>query len=51
MNTNTILHIYKTYSLEKISALSKQSLIAQYAQNEQLVKLNKQLAANNSATN
>lgn len=51
MNTNTILHIYQTYSLEKISALSKQSLIAQYAQNEQLVKLNKQLAANNSATN
>ena len=51
MNTNTILHIYQTYSLEKISALSKQSLIAQYAQNEQLVKLNKELAANNSATN
>ncbi len=51
MNTNTILRIYQTYSLEKISALSKQSLIAQYAQNEQLVKLNKQLAANNSATN
>ena len=51
MNTNTILRIYQTYSLEKISALSKQSLIAQYAQNEQLVKLNKELAANNSATN
>ena len=51
MNTNTLLRIYQTYSLEKISALSKQSLAAQYAQNEQLVQLNKELAANNAVTN
>ena len=51
MNTNTFLRIYQTYSLEKISALSKQSLAAQYAQNEQLVQLNKELAANNAVTN
>ena len=42
MDTNTLLRIYQTYSLEKISALSKQSLAAQYAQNEQLVQLNKE---------
>ena len=51
MNSNNLLHIYQTYSLEKISALSKQSLAAQYAQNEQLVKLNKELSTNNAATN
>lgn len=51
MNTNTLLRIYQTYSLEKISALSKQSLAAQYAQNEQLVQLNNELAANNAVTN
>lgn len=51
MNTNTLLRIYQTYSLEKISALSKQSLAAQYAQNEQLVQLNNELAANSAVTN
>lgn len=51
MDTNTLLRIYQTYSLEKISALSKQSLAAQYAQNEQLVQLNKELAANNAIAN
>lgn len=51
MDTNTLLRIYQTYSLEKISALSKQNLAAQYAQNEQLVKLNKELAANNAVAN
>lgn len=51
MDTNTLLRIYQTYSLEKISALSKQSLAAQYAQNEQLVQLNKELAANNAVAN
>lgn len=51
MDTNTLLRIYQTYSLEKISALSKQSLAAQYAQNEQLVQLNNELAANNAVAN
>jgi len=51
MDTNTLLRIYQTYSLEKISALSKRSLAAQYAQNEQLVQLNKELAANNAIAN
>ena len=51
MDTNILLRIYQTYSLEKISALSKQSLAAQYAQNEQLVQLNKELAANNAIAN
>ncbi len=51
MDTNTLLRIYQTYSLEKISALSKQSLAAQYAQNEQLVQLNKELAVNNAIAN
>lgn len=51
MNTDSLLQIYQTYSLEKINALSKKSLAIQYAQNGELVKLNKQLAANNAATN
>ena len=51
MNTDTLLQIYQAYSLEKINALSKKSLAIQYAQNGELVKLNKQLAANNAATN
>ena len=51
MDTNTLLRIYQTYSLEKISALSKQSLAAQYAQNEQLVQHNKELSANNAIVN
>ena len=51
MDSNTLLRIYQTYSLEKISALSKQSLAMQYAQNGQLVQLNRQLAETNAATN
>lgn len=51
MDTHSLLQIYQTYSLEKISALSKKSLAIQYAQNGELVKLNKQLAASNAATN
>lgn len=51
MDTNTLLRIYQTYSLEKISALSKQSLAAQYAQNEQLVQLKNELAANITIAN
>ena len=51
MNTDSLLQIYQTYSLEKINGLSKKSLAIQYAQNGELVKLNKQLAANNAATN
>lgn len=51
MNTDRFLKIYQTYSLEKISALSKKGLEAQYAQCEQLVKLQKELASNASATN
>lgn len=51
MNTRTFLSIYQTYSLEKISALNKKGLAMQYAQCEQLVKLRKEMAANNKATN
>lgn len=51
MNTKTFLSIYQTYSLEKISALNKKGLAMQYAQCEQLVKLRKEMAANNKATN
>ncbi len=51
MNTNTLLHIYQTYSLEKMSALSKKSLAMQYEQNGQLMQLNRQLAESNEATN
>ena len=51
MNTNTLLHIYQTYSLEKMNALSKKSLAMQYEQNGQLMRLNRQLAESNEATN
>lgn len=51
MNPRTFLSIYQTYSLEKISALSKQGLAMQYAQCEQLVKLKNEMAANMMATN
>lgn len=51
MDIHSLLQIYQTYSLEKINALSKKSLAIQYAQNGELVKLNKQLAASNAATN
>lgn len=47
MRTEDILRIYQSYSLAKISALSKQQLIAQYAQCEQLEQLNRQLESSN----
>lgn len=43
MDTNTLLNIYQSYTLTKVSEINKQSLIAAYAQNEQLNKLNKEL--------
>jgi len=51
MDTNKILRIYQTYSIDKISALSKKSLAMQYEQNGQLAQLNRQLAANNDTSN
>lgn len=42
-----ILRTYQSYSLAKISALSKQQLIAQYAQCEKLEQLNQQLESSN----
>ena len=50
MDKNTWLNIYQAYSLEKISSLNKHGLAMQYAQCEQLVKLNKELAATNATT-
>ena len=50
MKADTLFNIYQSYSLAKISALNKQNLIALYAQNEQLNKLNKELAKSNSVT-
>ena len=50
MKTDTLFNIYQAYSLAKISALNKQNLVALYAQNEQLGKLNKELAKSNSVT-
>lgn len=50
MEKNTWLNIYQAYSLEKISALNKRGLAMQYAQCEQLVKLNEEVAATNEAT-
>ncbi len=47
MKADTLFNIYQSYSLAKISALNKQNLIALYAQNEQLDKLNKELARTN----
>ena len=50
MDKNTWLNIYQAYSLEKISSLNKHGLAMQYAQCEQLIKLNKELAATNATT-
>ena len=47
MRTEDILRTYQSYSLAKISALSKQQLIAQYAQCEKLEQLNQQLESSN----
>lgn len=41
--TDRALNLYQTYSVAKISALSKQQLIAQYAQCDQIGKLEKNL--------
>ena len=50
MNTNTLLNIYQSYALTKVSELNKQSLVALYAQNEQLSKLNEELTRANRTT-
>lgn len=47
MKTDTLLNLYQSYTLTKVSELNKQSLIALYAQNEQLGKLNEELARAN----
>ncbi len=47
MDTNTLLNIYQSYTLTKVSEINKQSLIAAYAQNEQLNNLNKELSRAN----
>lgn len=51
MNIDRTLNIYKAYSLAKISALNKQMLIAQYAQCEQIGKLEKSLSKELKAIN
>lgn len=43
MKTDTLLNLYQSYTLTKVSELNKQSLIALYAQNEQLSQLNEEL--------
>ena len=50
MNTNTLLNIYQSYALTKVSELNKHSLVALYAQNEQLSKLNEELTRANRTT-
>jgi hypothetical protein len=50
MNTDTLFNIYQSYTLTKVSELNKHSLVALYAQNEQLSKLNQELARANRTT-
>ena len=50
MKTDTLLNLYQSYTLTKVSELNKQSLIALYAQNEQLAQLNEELASANRTT-
>ena len=50
MKSDTLLNLYQSYTLTKVSELNKQSLIALYAQNEQLGKLNEELARANRTT-
>lgn len=50
MKTDTLLNIYQSYTLTKVSELNKQSLIALYAQNKQLSQLNEELARANRTT-
>ena len=47
MKTDTLLNLYQSYTLTKVSELNKQSLIALYAQNGQLGQLNDELAKAN----
>lgn len=51
MNIDRTLNIYQAYSLAKISALNKQMVIAQYAQCEQISKLEKSLSKELKAIN
>lgn len=51
MNIDRTLNIYQAYSLAKISALNKQMVIAQYAQCEQIGKLEKSLPKELKALN
>lgn len=51
MNIDRTLNIYQAYSLAKISALNKQMVIAQYAQCEQIGKLEKSLSKELKALN
>ena len=46
-NIDRILNVHQTYSLTKVSALNKQILIAQYAQIEQISKLEKEIQRSN----
>lgn len=50
MKTDTLLNLYQSYTLTKVSELNKHSLIALYAQNEQLSQLNEELARANRTT-
>lgn len=51
MKLDTILNIAQSYSLAKINILNKDLLKIQCKQNDQLVKLNKQLSQSNSISN
>ena len=50
MKTDTLLNLYQSYTLTKVSELNKQSLIALYAQNKQLDQLNEELTRANRTT-
>ena len=50
MKTDTLLNLYQSYTLTTVSELNKQSLIALYAQNEQLSQLNEELTRANRTT-
>ena len=50
MKTDTLLNLYQSYTLTKVSELNKQSLITLYAQNEQLSQLNEELTRANRTT-
>ena len=50
MNIDRFLLIHQSYSLEKISELNKKSLVAQYAQNEQMRKIKAEIGISNENT-